>query len=807
MSTEPQLTFPLPAEPKATRGGGHTLGAWFLALAGLLVLTLVMFGDVLFLPGDKVLSSRHTDIFGQFIHWRAFGFGELRDGNLPLWNPHLFCGAPYFGGFQSALLYPPNALFLVLPLPKAINWSIALHVFLSGAFAYMWTAHRRLHPLACFLAAVMFMFCGAHFMHIYGGHLPNLCTLVWAPLLFLAIDGLFEVPCLGWSLLGMFAVAMQVLAGHPQYVAYTGMAAGIYAVLCCFKAQAPMRFLLGLAGIVLGGASLSAVQLLTGLQESREVVRSAGLTYDVAAMFSFPPENFLTLLAPKVFGDMNDVAYWGRCYLWEMSLFLSVTGLVLAVVGAIWGGSQRRRFAVTMVLVLFVLALGAHTPLLKLLYHLAPGFDRFRGNSKIIFLASLFLAFLAGLGLDLLLGGRRLPRVFRIAVVAAAVLPAAGGLYLLEAEPSAAAPETAWHKFMLAIQHTHEVYLPAAAYDDLHFVGQAASLASTSLLLGAGTLVVVAGLLFVVNRWRRGISLLVLLATGELFWFGRSSLDYFALSDAAAAVKRVLTDRTGDYRILNLAGPPDTALSTGARDLWGYDPCVLRRYAELMALTQGQAPNNSSQYLPFSHDHPLYAMLRLRLRLVPEKDGIKVYASTNAMSQLQLISRCRVITRHDALFAALTNATFNPREEVILETEPHPQPQPSPNPGTVRLLDSSTDHLTIEAEVKSPCLLLITDTYAKGWRARSLPGSVKAAYEVMPANYCLRAVPLATGHHRLRLEYAPLGFRVGRWVSVASVVTYCGLVAWLLRRARRTGGRQAEFKLAYPGEATAAKAV
>ena len=87
---------------------------------GLLVLTLAMFFDVLFLPGDAVLSNAKTDLAAQFVHWRGFGFGEMSRGNLPLWNPHIYSGAPFLAGFQSALLYPLNVLYLVLPLAKAL---------------------------------------------------------------------------------------------------------------------------------------------------------------------------------------------------------------------------------------------------------------------------------------------------------------------------------------------------------------------------------------------------------------------------------------------------------------------------------------------------------------------------------------------------------------------------------------------------------------------------------------------------------------------------------------------------------------
>ncbi|MCZ6673052.1 MAG: hypothetical protein O7C75_08940, partial [Verrucomicrobia bacterium] len=87
-----------------------------VALLILVGLTRLMFLDVLFSPSAVILSQQGTDLSSQFVYWRDFGFSQLSQGNLALWNPHIFSGMPYFGGFQSALLYPPNWLYLVLPL-------------------------------------------------------------------------------------------------------------------------------------------------------------------------------------------------------------------------------------------------------------------------------------------------------------------------------------------------------------------------------------------------------------------------------------------------------------------------------------------------------------------------------------------------------------------------------------------------------------------------------------------------------------------------------------------------------------------
>ena len=70
---------------------------------------------------------------------------------------------------------------------------------------------------------------------------------------------------------------------------------------------------------------------------------------------------------------------------------------------------------------------------------------------------------------------------------------------------------------------------------------------------------------------------------------------------------------------------------TGRYDVWGYDPGVLRRYAEFMTFTQGGDPDHAGEYLRFLLPapgggapklrlHRLYAMLRLRYVFVPEKD-------------------------------------------------------------------------------------------------------------------------------------------------------------------------------------------
>ncbi len=130
----------------------------------------------------------------------------------------------------------------------------------------------------------------------------------------------------------------------------------------------------------------------------------------------------------------------------------------------------------------------------------------------------------------------------------------------------------------------------------------------------------------------------------------------------------------------------------------------------------------------------------------------------------------------------MSSPTFDPEHQVILETEPIPAPTLFAEKGTASVVDSSPGHLTIEADLPHPAILLITDAYSNGWRAEPLEGSAQNAYEVLPADYTLQAVPLSAGHHRFQLEYLPRAYQKGKWISLISIVAFLVGTGYYLRK-------------------------
>jgi hypothetical protein len=168
-------------------------------------------------------------------------------------------------------------------------------------------------------------------------------------------------------------------------------------------------------------------------------------------------------------------------------------------------------------------------------------------------------------------------------------------------------------------------------------------------------------------------------------------------------------------------------------------------------------------------------------------DGLQLYELTTALPRALLVENIRVIPDRDAAFEAMRETTFDPHREVILEHEPGIEPSPpadAGSPGTVTVRDQSTDEVRIDAELTRPAVLLLTDAYHSGWRAEPADGSAQASYDVVPADYVLRAIPLQAGSHHIRLEYLPTPFRAGLWVSVVAAPAYLAAWAFVWRRRR-----------------------
>lgn len=200
----------------------RSLGAALLVAA----LILLFFWKLVFT--NLILVG--VDSLLYFYPYKAYVAQALSAGRFPLWNPHLFMGAPLFANMQTAILYPPHWPLLWLPAPKQVTASIVLHVALAGWGTVAYARRSlKLGWYGALTAAVIFALGG--FVGAQTEHVNQLNVMAWLPWAFLLLDVSVQsrrrlAPTLGLGLV----VALMLLAGHAQATFICLVALGLYAV-------------------------------------------------------------------------------------------------------------------------------------------------------------------------------------------------------------------------------------------------------------------------------------------------------------------------------------------------------------------------------------------------------------------------------------------------------------------------------------------------------------------------------------------------------------------------------------------------
>ena len=469
--------------PPVPRSFWHTgmLPGWFPPLFFLLLASLFLwrstFAGEVFLPANLLghvapwsstiksdaippWNPLRWDGIAQFYPWRHFAHDTIRAGTLPLWNPYQFCGTPFVANSQSAVFYPGNVLFYLLPTDRAFGASALLHLTLCGWFTYLLLRRLGCHEMSALLGGIVYTFSA---WQVNWLQLPTfLATSCWFPLLLDQIYALSKSKHKNYVKRLILIAACSgalLLAGHLQIAFYGLLTATLWAVcLLIVRAQHygiayGLRFLaLCLAGLFLG-ILLALPQILpalelSGLSHRQGKPSQAG--YKLYVEYALPAGNLAMLTVPEFFGTDTDPGnpYYGfyvkqtpgsqafaiRHNAAETAVYVGIVPLLLASLAITVQFTRRRSiveeplnkiekvnvkekvkgsskdnpqlnlrvlFFSGLALMALLLALG--TPLNTLFYFLIPGFAQSGSPARCLVLWALALAALSAFGLDALL--------------------------------------------------------------------------------------------------------------------------------------------------------------------------------------------------------------------------------------------------------------------------------------------------------------------------------------------------------------------------------------------------------------------
>jgi hypothetical protein len=747
----------------------------------LLLAALGFFWRILFTP-DAWKPAGGGDLVSFLFPIYRFAAASMKAGNLPLWNPHLYGGAPFLADMQTGLFYPLNQLlFWLLPnfAYKALEWMAVLHIFLAGFFMYLCLRYlepdRPLRLPAALAGAVAYMFSGLFIVHF--GNLNLIAVAAWLPLVFLLFWRSLRTRSLGLAVAAGAAFGLSTLEGHLQITLYIGLAlvvaAGVEAIMTRRSRRGWAWSLLALAITAAMAIGLSALVLLPALEYTRLSPR-AELSYWDAARYSLVPGLLGEMLVPALFGSREPGLYWG---VWDRVAvgYLGIFPLILAGLAVFLRRGRRFGLFVVLAVVAFLLALGGQSVIHGWAYCLLPGFGQLRAPARAILLLDFALAGLAALGLDLLLGplNRRARSSFRgiwqglLWLSGAAILVGGAWAYLMIYQTQDRDPVLFWR---------------------VSWAGS--GLIFALLMLGASLAWLGARRS---GRLRR--KALAWLAIGLVFIDLASVGAYTDLGQEPPTagfdhpqIVEFLQGDPGFFRVdsrtdIWAVWQPNLALLTGLYDVSGVDnPLVVADVARYFDGTGSRSTRLYDllgvRYVLGSKDVTLdWDKFTLAFDRDPK---VNVYRNATSLARAFVVYRAIVAVDHEDAWARIHQADFDPATTVVLEGG-QPLDTQADIEAQAQVVRYEPNALQIEVNSEAEGFLFLSDPFYPGWQAQ-IDGQPT---EILRANYAFRAVAVPAGRHQVTMAFRPRSWYIGLGLSVCTALILLILGGLALRRGFR----------------------
>ena len=762
------------SSPVARRLGDFPRSRWAapVSLAGLVLAGVGLLWLRFHASAESAGAAvHHTATFGDLLNYylpmAEHAARRVTAGELPLWNPHLCSGVPLLASMQIAVFYPGTWLGFWLPAREAIPLLMFAECVLGGWFAALLFRSFGHGVAASALGALLFAFGCLLGQTLW---MPVASTILWLPWLLLCIERLVHGFHRGWWCGLVAGVALQLLAGFPQYLVYSfyiavpfalvrllgvGRASGLSTRALAARA-APMM----LAVVI--GVGLAALQLLPTLELALESVRREALPPAEVHYLNNADDAYTAahVLRAAFDGAPRSISFSQG----TSGGYLGIITPVLIAVGIAAGWRRARTW--------LWLVLGVGALLLA---------DGYLGFSRDLY------RLYAGLPV---VGSFRTPERLRLVTFFCAIALAVAGFDELGRDADAARRRRLQNVMLVA----------AAGVASVMIWLQTAS-------VGAWRLVPAVALLWIPLEWparpwlRRGARLALLAVV---------VVDLAAATVNEGPLRMIqdhLRDRPGSRPVFGM----DMDFLEAARDANGLDRLELVRFFPRLAsgrLSGGFRPSCWEPLAPAQWPSLHRALTGEPSRgatlydLEPEEfatyydvtsvrwiarphaeSGHEPILNPDALPRAYLVGRYRVVTQ-DRAFESIRAGDVDFRQLVLLERDPQLGSPGRRWPGIRKAWIASyePERVVVDVDSPGPALLVLTDSDHPGWRAR-VDG---VETEILRANGLYRAVRVGADSRRVVFEYHPRSLYAGAVVSLVFLALAIG-VAWLGGRGARDG--------------------
>jgi hypothetical protein len=766
----------------------------------LLGLTLIFLHKLVSL--DSITIGNVEDHLRLLYPYHAYDAESLKSLQIPLWNPYSLSGFPFLAGMRSHIFYPTALLFLTVPAHIGMNLSLVLHVFLAGAFMFLFARVLGLDRFSSLVSSLAFMFSGYFIDELWWGHEERLSGLIWAP----AIFGLFVKAVRDhkpiWAVWSGIAFAMAMFSGHLQVPYYTFFALFLYALFLVttdlVKRENRAAFNSAKCFLIVTaiGLGLAAIQILPTLELSRYSIRDPSQdSYSLFTRWSMHFSYILTFLFPR----MSLIGH--RSFAFPAALgYIGVLPLLFAGVAIVCRKSRQVIFWILLLGISVLLALGKNTPAYEILYRYFPAFSAFRNPIFFSYLYVFSAAVLSGFGFQAVQryfqngppAGSGIDRrvMGSLALVSLGCLAVAGFFF-----------SSAGAEFHIPVGPPVAAMRSTLTYD---FAVIGFSILMATILWRLGRRHRIAKPIFCCG--------ILCILFADIAIYGHNFITTYSLHPFISKQKYMdfLKQDPQPFRVLPILDYPeqDAALKLNKiASINGYGSLeILQDYVDFIGALQKQPATQeativrisdvaskavdllNAKYILTSKELPGSKLELVYRDFIPaaktwdpyrrDKIPMLVYANREALPRAFITHSFELFSDRRRMLPAIRDSRHDLSKVVLLEEAPNaasaaPLPEGA-GKENVYFTKYSDNEMILNATLECDGYLVLSELFYPGWSAFVDNAETK----IYRADYLFRSIHLSSGTHTVRFIYKPLSFRIGAFISALTIICLAGLMGW-----------------------------
>jgi len=734
-----------------------------------------------FAAGGYPNKAQGQDVIAEIYPWRFFSIDQLKQGSIPFWNPYNFSGNPQMADFQTAIFYPLNLFYLLLPFNLAWTLIVMSQPLLAALFMYWFLKKGTgLKDFPALIGGIAFGFSSYMTVWIEYGNIGS--TMLWLPLILLLTKYLSQKIQLKIIIALVLSLSVAILAGYIQGVFYIYALCFFYYLYLIFarkrfkQLKRHIIFLVSLGVPIL----LTAFQILPTLQLFAGSTRSAYTLAQIGKNLA-PFQYLITVAIPDFFGNPATRNYWIDGTYIERVMYPGIVILFFAV-ATIFNKVkfiEKKFFLITAIVSLFI---ATNLPLVKYFYLIPiPVISTTVPTRELsIFIFSLIV--LGAIGLQQFIEEKSFKKLFIFGYFGFVVLIWVLVLVLIRVYPTLSVN--------LKISE-HNLILPSV-------------------------LVLFTILAIWLKKINLKISLIVilLLIIFDLFYsfnkitpFSPSALIYPKTPVISYLQQNAGINRYWGYGSAYIQANYESVDQTFSPE--GNDPLHVSRYGELIASSKdGQFPKTPPR--PDANIAPGYGDNNLKTnyfrKRILDLFGIKyvlnyedmpdawqeadldtfpkeqyalvykvfpwqVYENKNALPRFFLANNFVVADSKQQALSDIYNQNIDLRKTLILESNLNFLIDSNAK-GNVELVSYKPNNVIFKTKSSGNSLLFLSDNYFSDWEVL-IDGQQS---KILIADYSFRAVAIPKGNHKVEFFYNPKQFKLGGIISLATLIMVLGYV-------------------------------